>query len=78
MFKKNKNLKVFYIISSIIWMGLIFWSSSIGDFSSVPGQEDGRSDLLSSIVHVAMYAILAFILINALLSKFSSIFVHPS
>lgn len=59
---KKNNLKFFYLTSTIIWMMIIFWESSIGDYSSVPGTQDGHNDLLSSIVHVVSYLILCFLL----------------
>lgn len=62
---KNNNLKFFYIVSSIIWMMIIFWESSIGDYSSVPGVKDGHNDFLSSIVHILSYLILCFLFIKS-------------
>ena len=62
---KKRDLKIFYIIASLIWMGLIFWESAIGDYSSVPGAKDGHNDFLSSIVHVLSYLILCFLFIKS-------------
>lgn len=62
---KKNNLKLFYIIASIIWMLLIFWESSIGDYSVVPGVSDGHNDVMSSIVHVLAYLILCFLFIKS-------------
>lgn len=61
----KNNLKFFYIISTLIWLGLIFWGSSIGDYSSVPGVQDGHNDFLSSIVHILSYLILCFLIIKS-------------
>ena len=46
-------------------MLLIFWESSIGDYSIVPGVSDGHNDIPSSIVHVTTYLILSFLLIRS-------------
>jgi len=65
---KNNRLEIFYSISTLFWLGIIFWTSSIGDYSSVPGQADGRSDLISSLVHLIMYAVLCFLFIKLFIS----------
>ena len=65
---RNNSLKIFYSIATLFWLGIIFWTSSIGDYSSVPGQADGTSDFLSSIVHLIMYAILCFLFIRLFMS----------
>lgn len=66
---KKNNLKIFYIIASLIWMAAIFWESSIGDYSSVPGVKEGHNDLLSSIVHLISYLILCFLLIKSFVAS---------
>jgi len=65
---KNNGLKIFYSIVTLLWLGIIFWSSAISDYSSVPGQADSQSDFLSSIVHLIMYAILCFLFIKLFMS----------
>ncbi len=50
------------------WLAVIFWSSSISDFSAVVGPE-GPSDLISSISHVFLFAVLTFLLIRALMAS---------
>ena len=61
---KNFNSRIFYSLATLTWLILIFWSSTISDYSSVPGQADGQSDFLSSIVHLLVYAILCFLFIQ--------------
>lgn len=65
---KNNGLKIFYSIATGLWLGIIFWTSAIGDYSSVPSQADGGSDLLSSLAHLTMYAVLCFLFIKLLVS----------
>jgi VanZ family protein len=50
-------------------MVLIFISSSISDFSAITGGEEKRSDLVSSLVHIVMYAILTYLLVFAFISS---------
>ena len=61
----QKNLKYFYIICTVIWMVAIFWESSIGDYSAVPGVSEDSNDILSSMVHVSSYMMLAFLFIKS-------------
>lgn len=68
MFKKNNNKKILNWILVVIWMIVIFWSSSISDFSSVTGDEDGN-DVVSAIVHIILYMVLAWLLIQAMLES---------
>src|SRR3989338_11304210 len=66
---RKNNLKFFYIISTIIWMIVIFWESSIGDYSFVPGIKDGHNDFLSSIAHILSYLILCFLLTKSFMAS---------
>lgn len=52
---------------AIIWLVLIFWSSSFSAFP-VLGEQATPADyeLVSSIVHVILYGVLTFLLIRAL------------
>jgi VanZ family protein len=66
---KQKNLKILYWSASILWMGVIFVSSSISDFSTITGDSDDRSDLLSSIVHIVFFAVLAGLLTKSFMAS---------
>lgn len=63
----KKNKIIFYWLPVILWATTIFILSSISDFSSVPGQAEGRSDVLSSIAHIVIFAIMCWLLIRALI-----------
>ena len=57
---RDNHLKIFYSIATLFWLGIIFWSSAISDYSLVSGQADGQNDLLSDLVHLLTYAVLSF------------------
>ena len=66
---RKNNLKYFYIISSLIWMGAIFWGSAIADYSVVPGVGEDHNDFLSGTVHILSYAILCFLFIKSFIAS---------
>ena len=61
---RDNHLKIFYSIATLFWLGIIFWSSAISDYSLVSGQADGQNDLLSDLVHLLTYAVLSFLFIK--------------
>ncbi|MFA5029394.1 MAG: VanZ family protein [Patescibacteria group bacterium] len=68
MSKRNVLKIIFTWLLAIIWGGLIFYLSSVSDFSVATGTAK-RSNFLSGIIHVLLYIILSFLLIRALLTS---------
>lgn len=64
---KNNHLKYFYWFSTILWMVIIFIESSIGDFSSITGDDKSTNELLSSIAHVVIFSILTLLWLKSLI-----------
>ncbi len=67
--KKKDNLIILNWFLAILWMTVIFISSSI---SSLPGTQtlsDQDFNFISSIVHVINYAVLAALLMRAFISS---------
>ncbi|HLD28397.1 MAG TPA: VanZ family protein [Patescibacteria group bacterium] len=69
MFQKENGSKIFNWTLAIVWMALIFWSSSVSDFGLGGGESGQGSDVYSSIAHVVLYAVLTGLLIRALMSS---------
>lgn len=59
---KSKIIKWLMVV---LWLAVIFGLSSMGSFKFVTGTEK-RSDLASTIVHMILYAVLGFLMAQAL------------
>lgn len=58
-------MKYFYWTSAIIWAGIIYWSSSISNFSSVVTVSNKQDDLISMLAHIFLYVVLTVLLVKA-------------
>ena len=65
--KKQENKAIIFWFLVIIWMVIICIGSSISVLPGTESLSDSDFNLISSIVHVILYAVLTGLLINALL-----------
>jgi len=69
MFKKHNNKTLVWILV-IAWIIIISWSSSIsGGSLKTDGVSSGQYNVISSVAHVFLYAVLTWLLFKALLGS---------